>query len=1705
MKKIRTTAASAIILSALLADSHAQTTCRWDGTNNNRWINPFNWNNGDPTASDTAILSSNSSRRGIDLSASGTEASSANRSVDLINFQANSANQLNINGNTVDWHLRWGTLAANTIHWRSFTSTTVMVDVDLNPSSLMTFEGGYTGGTPILHMFGDIDGTADVNIDTTGGEVHIFSPLTYDGRFNLVDGTLVLKHADAIKNARVRFNGNGMLTIDDLDANIGSLVGNGTLALPNNRTITVGFRNLPDSFPGSLSGGGDLVKTGTGTWTMKGANTHNGTTTISQGDIILEDGGTLENSAVNVTSGTSLTCNSASALGNLYGPGTVNVNADLSVGSVGFPAVIYNGELNGTGTLTFTDGVRDINGTSGDFSGDVNFNGGNAQPAGLRFQNSLVIINADEAFDLKAATTVKSLAGSGDLILDYDLTLAGSGGGVEYSGDLSGTSALTKSGSGLWIFNGNKTGNGLTTISNGILAGNNSFAGDLTINSGATISPGNSAGTTVVSGDMDLTGSYSCELDGTESDRLEVTGNLDLSGGSALNLAEAGSGATEDTYIIATYGSLTGTFSTVTGIFTYPYYIDYAYDDGISTNNIAVVFDTVAPTATSVIPSTTGPTNASSVTFTVTFSEDVSGFNNVNDLIVGTTGTAAWTFNSITPVNASTYDVVLDGLSGDGEITLTIATYSDVQDILGNALESSVTSAAVTLDNNGPVITSIYSTVDPLIDDDRLFIRVEVDEEMLGFDALSDLVLTTDGTITYSDMVIIGYNGSSYYTVRIRGLEGDGNLSLDVVSPGDITDLLGNPLANDPSPSSTVINRSAPEATITAITSSPSNTTTAEFSVQFTEDIVALTLSDLDVQFDGTSFGSPTIGGSGSSWSVTVPSIVGDGTVSLDISASNTIEDLHGALLGNDPAPANVVIDQAGPTASLSAITPSPTNASTVEFSITFDQDIQALAPADLDISFTGGTFGSPVISGSDDTWTVTLPSVDGDGTLEIDIASPNNIQNDDGLPLENDPSPASVEIDQTGPTVTLATVTSSATELSTLQFSVSFDEQVPPLSLSDIEVSFPGGTHDTPVIGGSGNSWIVTVSNVSGNGHLTLDISDANSITDLLGNPLENDPSPASVFVGPTPIHYVSHSGSNTHPYDTWATAANNLQDVLALVEDGDQIWVATGTYHPDEGIGLTPGDVSLSFAIPAGIEIYGGFPADGGDGTFSARVLSVYPTYLSGDLGLPDDRTDNSNHVVTAIGADDAILDGLYIMDGTADTSATEPDNLGGGLLILANTNPIQIRNCSFVNNTAQGGGAVMIDQGGSVMMKNCMLSGNMAEAAGGALIVFQGTLLMENCSVQGNHATDFSGGILIGTGTGTADVTIRNSILWGNTDNNPNDTTTGSFVAFANYTLSISNSIAEHIDWSATGGFDGTDPANDPQFVEPLNPSTAPNDGSDLRLQNTSPFIDAGSAEVIPTTTDLIGNARIIGAAVDLGAYEGGVTLSPPVIVVNGDLLVYLLQNEIWTDPGAYALDAEDGTIGVTVGGDTVDTSVVGNYFITYDAVDSDGLSASQVTREVRVLNFQYNLWAFVRGLTDDFGSSGNPYGDPDGDGLKNYEEFALDEDPLSAAAAGKSRVEMVTNEVESYLCYTFPVLDGASFTGENSKTANSQDIIYTISGNENLTSPWDSTVQEVLPAKSDGLPALTPGWSYRTFRLTAPSATKGFLDLEIVEDL
>ncbi|MGA2499316.1 MAG: right-handed parallel beta-helix repeat-containing protein, partial [Tepidisphaeraceae bacterium] len=109
--------------------------------------------------------------------------------------------------------------------------------------------------------------------------------------------------------------------------------------------------------------------------------------------------------------------------------------------------------------------------------------------------------------------------------------------------------------------------------------------------------------------------------------------------------------------------------------------------------------------------------------------------------------------------------------------------------------------------------------------------------------------------------------------------------------------------------------------------------------------------------------------------------------------------------------------------------------------------------------------------------------------------------------------------------------------------------------------------------------------------------------------------------------VVYVDPNATGVEDGGGWSTAYRDLAPVLAMVISGQEIHVADGSYKP------TPTtDRTGTFQLKNGVTMLGGY-AGYGAANPDARS-SLFPSILSGDIGVAGNNTDNSYHVVTGGG---------------------------------------------------------------------------------------------------------------------------------------------------------------------------------------------------------------------------------------------------------------------------------------------------------------------------------------------------------------------------------------------------------------------------------------------------------------------------------------
>ena len=267
-----------------------------------------------------------------------------------------------------------------------------------------------------------------------------------------------------------------------------------------------------------------------------------------------------------------------------------------------------------------------------------------------------------------------------------------------------------------------------------------------------------------------------------------------------------------------------------------------------------------------------------------------------------------------------------------------------------------------------------------------------------------------------------------------------------------------------------------------------------------------------------------------------------------------------------------------------------------------------------------------------------------------------------------------------------------------------------------------------------------------------------------------------------------------------------------------------------------------------------------------------------------------------------------GMYNSGGNPTlTNVTFSDNTtnydGGGMF---NAGSATLTNVTFHENTADYGGGIFNSEGSSSTLINVTFYGNKANYGGG-LVNYRGSLTLTNATFHGNTATYRGGGVynsgttiltnatlhsnIANYGGGMYNVvsspTLNNIIMWGNSASNGLQIYNVSSIPVISY--SDIQGCGGSGSWNTACGSDGGGNIDaDPRFVDASN--------DDLRLQLTSPAIDAGDNSAVPfdVITDLDGNERFediptvpdigIGTPpiVDMGAYEAQDTIAPTVTV-------------------------------------------------------------------------------------------------------------------------------------------------------------------------------------------------------------------------------
>ena len=386
--------------------------------------------------------------------------------------------------------------------------------------------------------------------------------------------------------------------------------------------------------------------------------------------------------------------------------------------------------------------------------------------------------------------------------------------------------------------------------------------------------------------------------------------------------------------------------------------------------------------------------------------------------------------------------------------------------------------------------------------------------------------------------------------------------------------------------------------------------------------------------------------------------------------------------------------------------------------------------------------------------------------------------------------------------------------------------------------------------------------------------------------------------------IIYVTENGTGNG--SSWGSATGNLHDAIHST-NVQKVFVATGNYNVGDH----------SFVMKNGVEIYGGFePVNGITTLAHNRILP--------NKGMGDGSVLNGQNARPVIWNDDNGLNNSAILDGFTITGGN-----GGGIYnkrVSPTFNNLVISN----NSTGNNGGGGMDNFISSPVITNVVFLNNTANyGVGGAISNSYSTVTITNAVFKGNQTIGTSGTVIYNSTNSSATLTnvliAENSgplaaIVQGEngniTFNNvsiTNNNTAGTLLIFENGSATINNSIV----FGAVDALNGGVYTTQYSFIQG-NTNTSngninttgitANDifANDYSLKPASFVLNKGNNALFPSldanTKDLAGNPRLVGAAIDLGAYEYPYSIFP-----NTNGIIYVRQTALGAKNGSSWDDA------------------------------------------------------------------------------------------------------------------------------------------------------------------------------------------------------
>lgn len=200
-------------------------------------------------------------------------------------------------------------------------------------------------------------------------------------------------------------------------------------------------------------------------------------------------------------------------------------------------------------------------------------------------------------------------------------------------------------------------------------------------------------------------------------------------------------------------------------------------------------------------------------------------------------------------------------------------------------------------------------------------------------------------------------------------------------------------------------------------------------------------------------------------------------------------------------------------------------NRDSVVFCVTFDEPVVNVDTGDFKLTATGGVSGRIAsVSGSSGTVIdVTVDQIEGEGRLRLDLlTSGTGIEDEAGNPINGGFSGGEqYEIDVTAPAITIGDPSQTVTTAGPVTYEVTYEDRnfdSSSLAAGDVTLHRTGTADGTIEVTGSGKTWTVKISNITGSGTLGISIA-AGTAVDAAGNEAPTAGPARTFFVGEPPV----------------------------------------------------------------------------------------------------------------------------------------------------------------------------------------------------------------------------------------------------------------------------------------------------------------------------------------------------------------------------------------------------------------------------------------------------------------------------------------------------------------------------------------------------------------------------------------------------------